>query len=328
MNYPYLKYSSLLHEQKNALKIVSTDADILIETENPRQLKQLLLDMDGRDAIHVLSARHSYEEADISLLSTQLADAGVAQVTSQPAAKTLDPEVFSKTCRAIFPEWKKKIFTSDFWHDLTQGKLPKSAFAGWLLENFHFIEGATKRLSLVTSYTRENKEIRKLFSQHFVEEYNHYSFFLKALRRLGFTKEQVLAHQPLPSTSAIIDHMRECGRRDVISYAACSAFLESTGGDRTEGMVFYDALTEHYDPEKAGIIRPLVDHAYLDEEYGHNDWLEKVCACLPSLDMDRADKAIQSAETLVETLELWTHDMARHYCQLSFEDLLDSSRYR
>lgn len=328
MNYPYLKYSSVLHEQNNALKIISTHADVVIETENPRQLKHLLLDMDGRDAIHVLSARHAYDEVDIRLLSSQLTDAGIARMAAQPPAKFLEPQEFARICRNVFPEWKRKIFTSDFWHNLTQGKLPKSAFAGWLLENFHFIEGATKRLSLVTASIRENKEIRELFSQHFIEEYNHYSFFLKSLKRLGFTKEQILQHRPLPSTSAIISHMRECGRRDVISYAACSAFLESTGGDRKEGMVFYDALTEHYDPEGAGIIRPLVDHAFLDEEYGHNDWLEKVCACLPSLDKERADSAIASAETLVETLALWTHDMERHYSSVPFDDILNASRYR
>ncbi|WBF47134.1 iron-containing redox enzyme family protein [Serratia rubidaea] len=328
MSYPYLKYFSALHEQPAAVKIVANDADITIATANPRTLKNLLLDMDGENTISLLAAKHRYDEQDVHALSWQLADAGVARVETAPVAQTLDPQDLAKVCRTLFPQWKKQVFTLDFWHDLTSGRLSKSAFAGWLLENFYFIEGATKRLSLVTAAANENKKIRALFSQHFIEEYNHHLFFMKALKRLGFTKKQVLNHQPLPSTQAIITHMRECGRRDAISYAACSAFLESTGGDRKDGMVFYNALIQHYDPENSGIVQPLIEHAYLDEEYGHNDWLEKVCACIPTLDRTRADDAIKSAAMLVETLRLWTHDMQAHYSAVPFAEILNPSRYR
>ncbi len=151
---------------------------------------------------------------------------------------------------------------------------------------------------------------------------------MKALNRLGVSKEQVLNHQPLPSTIAIINHMRECGRRDAISYATCSAFLESTGGDRQVSTSFFDALSMHYDKENLGIIKPLVDHAHLDEEYGHNDWLEKVCCELEVLEVERANYALQSAETLVETLLMWTKDMQKHYSNLSFETLINPTRYR
>ncbi|QUY48773.1 iron-containing redox enzyme family protein [Serratia plymuthica] len=328
MSYPYLNYFSALHEQPTAVKIVATDADITIETERPRELKNLLLDMDGESTISLLSEKHCYDEHDIRELSRQLTDVGVVKIGKTPSANTLDPQDFAKACREVFPKWKRDVFTLDFWHDLTSGKLSKSAFAGWLLENFYFIEGATKRLSLVTASANENKKIRALFSQHFIEEYNHHLFFMKALKRLGFTKKQVLNHQPLPSTLAIINHMRECGRRDAISYAACSAFLESTGGDRKDGMVFYNALIQYYDPENVGIVQPLIEHAYLDEEYGHNDWLEKVCACISTLEKERADEAINSAATLVETLTLWTHDMKNHYSHIPFEEILNPSRYR
>ncbi|MDC9598815.1 iron-containing redox enzyme family protein [Xenorhabdus anantnagensis] len=328
MDCPYLKYFSALHEQPTAIKIVTNDVDITIETEKPQQLKNLLLDMDGNNTIGTLSKKYHYDEKEIRDLLFHLIDANVVKMENIPSSNTVDPQNFAKMCREIFPKWKRDVFTLDFWHDLTTGILSRSAFAGWLLENFYFIEGATKRLSLVTMAANENKQIRALFSQHFIEEYNHHMFFMKALKRLGFTKKQVLNHQPLPSTIAIINHMRECGRRDIISYATCSAFLESTGGDRKEGMVFYNSLIQYYDKENKGIVQPLIEHAYLDEEYGHNDWLEKVCICISTLEKERANDAIKSAEILVETLKLWTHDIQAHYRNISFNEIINPFHYR
>ncbi|MEB8293103.1 thiaminase II/PqqC family protein [Klebsiella michiganensis] len=327
MSYPYLKYDSALHEENFLITIVANDADITIETAEPRKLRDFLLGLDGATAINNLSAKHSIKIDDVQQLLETLRSEGVVTFEKEKSL-TCAPQDFAGICRTIFPQWKKEVFTHDFWHHLTTGKLSRSSFAGWMLENFHFIEGATKRLSLVTAASSNNKRVRALFSQHFIEEYNHQLFFLKALQRLGFTKTQVLNHTPLPSTQAIINHMRECARRDVIAYASCSAFLESTGGDRKDGMVFYDALTKHYDKENKGIIKPLVDHAFLDEEYGHNDWLEKVCSCFSTLETDRANEALSSAQMLVETLKMWTYDMSIHYENVSMDTVLNPNRYR
>ncbi|CDG22223.1 protein of unknown function [Xenorhabdus poinarii G6] len=328
MSYPYLKYFPAIHEQPKEIKIVTNDLDITIESEKPRELKKLLLDMDGSNTLFTLAEKYHYDEKELRDLLFHLIDANIVKMEDIPSGNTIDPQSFAKMCREIFPKWKRDVFTLDFWHDLTTGKLSISAFAGWLLENCYFIEGATKRLSLVTAAANENKQIRALFSQHFIEEYNHHMFFMKALKQLGFTKKQVLNHQPLPSTIAIINHMRECGRRDAISYATCSAFLESTGGDRKESMVFYNSLIQYYDKENKGIVQPLIEHAYLDEEYGHNDWLEKVCACISTLEKERANDAIKSAGMLVETLKLWTHDIQTHYSNVPFNEVINPSRYR
>lgn len=328
MSYPCLKYHCALHEEKNTIKIVTNDADISIETKEPGKLINILSDMAGEQTVTVLSAKYGLDESDVVSLLEPLRNAGVINILEHPSPDIIEPQTFTQICRKVFPVWKKEVFTLDFWNDLTTGKLSISSFAGWMLENYHFIEGATKRLSLVTAAANNNKKIRALFSQHFIEEYNHQLFFMKALQRLGFSKTQVLNHIPLPGTQAIINHMRESARRDVIAYASCSAFLESTGGDRKDGILFYNALTQYYDKENRGIIQPLIDHACLDEEYGHNGWLEKVCCCIPVLDKDRANDALASAQMLVETLKLWTHDMSAHYNNVSFEEILNPNRYR
>jgi len=328
MSYPYLKYSSSIEEEPNLLKLFIDDSEVTIETNEPEQLRKTMLCMDGTKSIHTLAAENSYSQNDFESLLSQLKSVGAIEILDKNDTLTVEPQAFAKICRQVFPQWKKDVFTLDFWHYLTSGQLSISSFAGWMLENFHFIEGATKRLSLVTATSNKNRKIRELFSQHFIEEYNHQLFFLKALQRLGFSKSQVLNHTPLPSTQAIINHMRESARTDTIAYAACSAFLESTGGDRKDGMLFYDALTKHYDKEQKGIIKPLVDHAFLDEEYGHNDWLEKVCSCVAVLDKERSDEALSAAQMLVETLKMWTWDMSVHYENIPFEELTNACRYR
>lgn len=328
MTYPYLKFSSYIEDKPKHLKLSLYDSEVIIETINPYQLKKIMLSMDGTTSAEELAKESDYSKVDFNSLLESLNSLGAIEMLQGNDILTIEPQDFAKICRDVFPKWKNDVFTLDFWHKLTSGELSISSFAGWMLENFHFIEGATKRLSLVTATSNKNRKIRELFSQHFIEEYNHQLFFLKALQRLGFSKAQVLNHTPLPSTQAIITHMRESARNDTIAYAACSAFLESTGGDRKNGMLFYDSLTKHYDKEQKGIIKPLVDHAFLDEEYGHNDWLEKVCSCISVLDKERANEALSAAQMLVETLKMWTWDMSIHYENIPFDELTNGYRYR
>jgi hypothetical protein len=96
-------------------------------------------------------------------------------------------------------------------------------------------------------------------------------------------------------------------------YAACSGFLESTGGDRSNARAFFDAVTENYAKDRPAIVSPLVAHLELDEEYGHNGVIESVGPYLGTISHARASAALQAVRALVEGLELWSSDIIRHY---------------
>jgi pyrroloquinoline quinone (PQQ) biosynthesis protein C len=327
MSHPVLQFNASVYAKENAAIIEMDDTEAAITgLADSRRVVDFILDMDGRSDLKSLCNQHSISYEIGKNITQELSDSGIVSFVSQKEPAMVDPLRFAKECRTVFKKWKNQLFTDSFWEKLSCGKASIAEFAGWLLENFYFIEGATFRLSLATA-SSANKQIKKHFSQHFIEEYNHHHFFMKALKRLGFTSEQVEMHQPLPSTLAIINHMRECARRDILSYSMCSAFLESTGEDRSIVTQFFETLSHHYDAEKKGIITPLINHANLDAEYGHNGWLEKICSELPMLDMERANDALQSGKTLVETLQLWSNDIERYYSGRTLNSVINPYCY-
>jgi hypothetical protein len=107
--------------------------------------------------------------------------------------------------------------------------------------------------------------------------------------------------------------MRHCGRRDPLAYATCSGFLESTGEDRATAHAFFEQLAAHFDSGAAPIVAPLAEHARLDEDYQHSGMLQLVAQAIGPVTRARAEAALEAARLLVETLEVWSTDILRHY---------------
>lgn len=227
-------------------------------------------------------------------------------------AELVDVSVFLAEANERFAAWKERVFSHPLWASLADGTAPRTVFSGWLIENYHFIEAVMLRLPLAITKA-ETRGARRHFSRHFREEYNHFHFFEQSLDAAGLPPHRVAQLRPLPGTTAVINHMRDCARRDSLSYAACSGFLESTGEDHERSRSFFALVSSHFDPPDRSIVKPLSDHAALDEEYGHCGMLELIAKSLGPISRARATQALADAYALVESLELWSTDIHRHY---------------
>jgi pyrroloquinoline quinone (PQQ) biosynthesis protein C len=325
---PVLQLGATVYSKNNFIIIEMDDSETTINgLNNALKIVDFILDMDGNNDLESLCKKYNISLELGKKITQKLSDSKIISFLLDKKIKTIDAIKFSQKSRMIFKTWKKQLFTNSFWEKLSSGTASINEFTGWILENYYFIEGATLRLSLVTAEASYNKKIQKYFSKHFIEEYNHHHFFMKALMKLGLTSEQVHQHRPLPSTLSIINHMRDCARRDVLAYSMCSAFLESTAEDRSIVDKFFDVLNTHYDPTNLGIITPLINHAKLDEEYNHNDWLEKICHELPPLNIERASAALQSGKMLLEILQRWSSEIENYYSNRNAESLINPYSY-
>ena len=122
--------------------------------------------------------------------------------------------------------------------------------------------------------------------------------------------EAILESRPLAGTLAVLHFMRDAARKDPLCYAACSAFLESTGEDRHSAGDFFERLAANYEPKA---VQFMAQHAQMDERYEHVGFLEKICREMNDIDMARADRAVRYLSGFVETLELWSTVVERHY---------------
>jgi pyrroloquinoline quinone (PQQ) biosynthesis protein C len=274
-------------------------------------VSRVMLSLDGERTLNEVAARIGMPADHVSAICGALSEAALIHKAGA-GDRPVPHEEFAELSRRVFAAWKKRLFSHQLWQGLVTGTAPAGQFAGWLMENYHFIEGVNDRLGSATAYCR-SRAGRRHFARHFREEYDHGEFFIQGLLALGFSRDAIYASRPLASTRGIINHMRRCARQDSLFYAACSGFLESTGGDRSNARAFFGAVTENYAKDRPAIVSPLVDHLELDEEYGHNGVIESVGPYLGTITHARASAALQAVRALVEGLELWSSDIARHY---------------
>lgn len=304
-----LSWDSRFKEADGQIEVRHGCRSIAITGVSLKGCRELLDRLDGRHAFEDLVRDSGLSTSDCDTLISSLVQHGFAREAGHTVQAEHSGAQFAQICRDLIPGWKTRLFSHPLWVGLRDGSAPRPVFEGWVLENFHFIEGVTLRLGAAIAFCQD-PAISKHFAKHFSEEYDHCWFFRESLQACGVTDHQLNRSKPLSATSAVLNWMREAARRDPLCYACCSAFLESTGADRDNARKFFEQLTRTYGNEA---VTPLARHADLDEEYGHGGFLEKICSELHSIDYQRANAAIQCMWGLVETLEFWSAAVLRHY---------------
>jgi pyrroloquinoline quinone (PQQ) biosynthesis protein C len=308
---PLLHWNAAVFVEDDAVTIELEDSQFLVNGLPPPRVVRLLSLFDGAHALQAAAHLAGIPLQSAVTLADQLIEQGAAISLRDPGAD-LPPLAFAATCRRLYRNLRERLGYHPLWTGLNYGELSKSVFLGWLLENYHFIDGVNDRLALATA-TCHDVKIRPMFVKHYTEEWDHYSYFVTALGRMGMSEVEVLATRPLAGTRAVLEHMRRAATRDPLEYAACSGFLESTGEDRSAAALLFERLTRNYASDRPDAIQPLADHMQLDGFYQHNDVVENICSKIDHLPIERASAALQSAVMLVETMEMWSSDIIRAY---------------
>lgn len=311
---PLLGWDLRYHREDDAVVLdgLTRDFELRFDSSAPEQLIFFLSLLDGSRSTSRAAEQADLPTAAAAELVGSLFEHGVAIDVGSEPAPDFTPAEFVAACRRMYPPLKQRLFSHPLWTALTQGTARRGLFMGWLIENYHFIDGVNDRLALAAACCAD-ASIRPFLVRHYIEEWDHSAFFLKSLASLGVPRKVATETRPLPGTLAALNHMRRCARRDPLQYAACSGFLESTGEDREKAHLFFERLAAHYAPDKPQAIKPLADHVRLDEAYQHNTVVEDICAQIDRIPVARASAALGAAVLLVETLEMWSDDILRSY---------------
>jgi pyrroloquinoline quinone (PQQ) biosynthesis protein C len=305
----------------------SRDFELRFEASQPERILALLALFDGRRTLAQAAAQAGVPEPEARACAGHLVESGLAVTAAASTDRDLEPEAFVSFCRALYPPLKRRLFSHPLWSGLAAGEASHAVFMGWLIENYHFIDGVNDRLALAVTACPDPR-IKPFFVKHYVEEWDHSSYFMQALGDFGMTPDEVRATRPLPGTLAALNHMRRSARRDPLEYAACSGFLESTNEDRSVGVGFLGMLQDHYGKERPRVLAPLIEHLHLDEAYQHNTVLEDICLQIDRISFDRATSALTAAVVMVETMETWSTDILRCYDRPSFQPRKGLQGYR
>jgi pyrroloquinoline quinone (PQQ) biosynthesis protein C len=244
-------------------------------------------------------------------LLAQLAEAGLlyrrAAIPPSVSGEAFHRDHFSK----VLPSWLDEAFSHPFWERMMSGRGSARLFTGWLIELYHYTRNANRHMPLSCAFARE-KPIKLLRAKHYAEEWNHYHYFMKSLKALGFTDTDIKESVPLPMTLALSNFMRQAAREDVLAYSICSAVLEGTTTDRRTYNPYYDKAGELYGiPREA--IQPIYAHLDLDVQYQHSDLFHEILATVETISAERASRVLDYGHQLVEHIWMWTDNIEKYY---------------
>jgi pyrroloquinoline quinone (PQQ) biosynthesis protein C len=229
----------------------------------------------------------------------------------EEAKKPLSGLEFHAKFSSILNSWLSEAFAHPFWERMMNGKGSKRLFTGWLVELYHYTKNANRHMPLSCAHAHE-KPIKQLRAKHYAEEWNHYHYFMKSLKALGFTEPQIAGSVPLPMTLALSNFMRQAAREDILAYSICSAVLEGTTTDRKTYNPYYEKSAELYGvPREA--IAPIYAHLDLDVQYMHSDLFKDILEHVSELSAERASKVLDYGHQLVEHIWLWTDNIEKYY---------------
>jgi pyrroloquinoline quinone (PQQ) biosynthesis protein C len=211
----------------------------------------------------------------------------------------------------VLPSWLDQAFSHPFWERMTSGRGSRRMYSGWLIELYHYTRNANRHMPLSCAHARE-KAIKNMRAKHYAEEWNHYHYFLKALKALGFSEDSVTKSVPLPMSLALSNFMRQAAREDILAYSICSAVLEGTTVDRGAYNPYYEKCAQLYDlPQES--IAPIYAHLDLDVQYQHSDLFLDILSVVKTLPAERAGRVLDYGHQLVEHIWLWTDSIEKYY---------------
>ena len=257
-----------------------------------------------------IAAELGMDEARLRRLMAALERAGLVYRQDALPASLSGVELHT-LFNKILPSWLDEAFSHPFWDRMTSGNGSRRMYSGWLIELYHYTRNANRHMPLSCAYTKE-KAIKNMRAKHYAEEWNHYHYFLKALKALGFSQESVVNSVPLPMSLALSNFMRQAAREDILGYSICSAVLEGTTVNRGAYNPYYEKCAELYElpPES---IAPIYAHLDLDVQYQHSDLFLDILNTVKTIPAARAGRVLEYGHQLVEHIWLWTDSIEKYY---------------
>jgi pyrroloquinoline quinone (PQQ) biosynthesis protein C len=257
-----------------------------------------------------LASELGMDEGQIPKLVDTLEQSGLLYCL-QDVPRTMTGSEFHGRFSSLLSSWLSEAFAHPFWERMMNGQGSARLFTGWMIELYHYTKNANRHMPLSCAHAHE-KPIKQLRAKHYAEEWNHYHYFMKALKALGFTEPRIAESVPLPMTLALSNFMRQAAREDVLAYSICSAVLEGTTTDRGTYNPYYEKAAALYGIPKEAIA-PIYAHLDLDVQYQHSDLFRDILEHVPQLSAKRASRVLDYGHQLVEHIWLWTDNIDKYY---------------
>ncbi len=288
-----------------------SDAEVVLDPKGHAAWSAIAESLWGGRPCSELPRVLSRPEHQVATLLHRFEKAGLLV---EPAGDRLicGEEFYAEHFEPALPSWLGEAFSHPFWDRMTSGRGSKRLFTGWLIELYHYTRNANRHMPLSCAHTRE-KPLKLLRAKHYAEEWNHYHYFTKALKALGYTDDTVVTSVPLADDPGPVQLHAPGGAR---GHPRLLHLLGGAGGDHHRSADLQPVLRE---VRRALRAAPRGHPAHLRPPRPRRavpalgpvpatSW--RRCPPCPAA---RAGRVLEYGHQLAEHIWLWTDDIEKYY---------------
>ncbi|HEU0131844.1 MAG TPA: iron-containing redox enzyme family protein [Mycobacteriales bacterium] len=197
---------------------------------------------------------------------------------------------------------------SRFERAATSGDIEVSQLIGYAIEYYHVVRMSPGLIgpSLAHAGSRRSQRLLESFLQ---SEIGHDRLLASALASVGVTEDELLRVVPLPATFAVCATLGVFAAQDPLSFKAALFLFEEPTPEfqralaaAARGLELPDEFTE-----------PLLRHANLNEDYGHDDMSRELLADVPFVSDEERLVVLRNVLGLAELLVRLEDEILDHY---------------
>ncbi|MBU3056544.1 iron-containing redox enzyme family protein [Pseudomonas indica] len=303
-----------IHIEEATSSLFTTQGEYQVPTEDALKFMKIRPYCNGHNSIEKIARLSGLSESETTEMLAALEE---ISLLAKDSTEPLSIEVVRGKLIKITDIWSQELKLGYIANDLPEGNLPKTTLIGWLLEMYHYIKDFPLAIgSAIKSVEASNPDLAVLLEKYSNEEMGHEMFVLNTLENMGFSTEEVITSEPLPSTKLIGFMMRDMFEKHPLSVLLMAALVEAQEFDADNIKIFQENLEKKYKLPQAAMA-PYFKHQEIDNNLGHSQLLSNNLHLFREINEPTLDAIINKLHDLKHAFELQSLEIKHYYSDLS-----------
>lgn len=290
--------------------LITSDEAFEVDVDDVKTFLKIRSHCTGHNSIEDIARKSGVAADKVSSIIDSLREIGV---TYPEVANEDSVDVTHKKWIAICDIWSEELKMNFIGNQLMEGKLPKEALIGWLIEMYHYISDFPDAIDVATQHAEG--ELKTLLIKYANEERHHNVFVLRTLENLGISQREVQSSTPMLSTRLVGFIMRDLFQTCPSSVLLMAALVEANEIEEDKVGLFNERMQQHYHtPDQA--FKPYFDHQDIDAKLGHVRLLKDNLHLLHFKDKHTRDQVVNKLHDLKHAFDLMGLEITHYYQDL------------
>jgi thiaminase len=291
--------------------LITSDEAFEVGADDVKTFLKIRSHCTGHNSIADISEKSGVDAEKVESIIDSLSEIGITYPSVQPDDSN---EVVNKKFMNLCEIWAEELKINFIGNKLMEGKLPKEALIGWLIEMYHYISDFPAAIDVAVDHAEG--ELKTLLIKYANEERHHNVYVLRTLKNLGIKEEEVKSSTPMLSTRLVAFIMRDLFQLCPSSVLLMAALVEANEVEEDKLDIFNEKMKEHYNtPDKA--FKPYFDHQDIDAKLGHVNLLKDNLHLLQFDSKETRDLVVNKLHDLKHAFDLMGLEIEDYYKEMT-----------